>query len=261
MYCAFCLYYVICLMETYFNIRYELDKPTVLEAIDRQVRFGRAGYVCVADGVILDIVNRDPGYRKVVDEAMFSICDSSYVPLYIKWIYGRRREQYCGSQIFMDIVKCGKYRMAFMGTSQEILDGLKGNLAKVNPDVAEMDFYELPFCKVDEFDYPAIARRIEEDGADIVWVALGAPKQEIFMSLLKPHLRRGVMIAVGAAFKFYSGVNVSRAPQWMVRHHLEFVHRIFSEPRKQLRRCWGIVSSLPRLLVQEWRRSRRASRH
>ena len=248
-------------METYFNIRYEFDKARALSAIDECVRRGEPGYVCVADGVILDMVNRDPEYRRVVDGAIFSVCDSSYVPLYIKWIYGRRREQYCGSQIFMDIVSSRKYRMAFMGTSQEILDGLKGQLAKVNPDVAEMDFYELPFCKVDEFDYPAIARRIEEDGADIIWVALGAPKQEIFMSLLKPHLRRGVMIAVGAAFKFYSGVNVSRAPQWMVRHHLEFVHRIFSEPRKQLRRCWGIVSSLPRLLVQEWRRSRRASRH
>lgn len=248
-------------METYFNIRYEFDKARALSAIDECVRRGEPGYVCVADGVILDMVNRDPEYRRVVDGAIFSVCDSSYVPIYIRWIYGRRREQYCGSQIFMDIVGSRKYRMAFMGTSQEILDGLKGNLAKVNPDVAEMDFYELPFCAVGEFDYPAIARRIENDGADIIWVALGAPKQEIFMSLLKPHLRRGVMIAVGAAFKFYSGVNVSRAPQWMVRHHLEFVHRIFSEPRKQLRRCWGIVSSLPRLLVQEWRRSRRASRH
>lgn len=243
-------------METYFNIRYEFDKARALSAIDECVRRGEPGYVCVADGVILDMVNRDPAYRRVVDGAMFSVCDSSYVPLYIKWIYGRRREQYCGSQIFMDIVGSRKYRMAFMGTSQEILDGLKGQLAKVNPDVAEMDFYELPFCAVDEFDYPAIARRIEEDGADIIWVALGAPKQEIFMSLLKPHLRRGVMIAVGAAFKFYSGVNVSRAPQWMVRHHLEFVHRIISEPRKQLRRCWGIVSSLPRLLLQERKRSR-----
>ena len=42
-----------------------------------------------------------------------------------------------------------------------------------------MTFYELPFCKVTEFDYPAIAEMIEKDGADIVWIALGAPKQEI----------------------------------------------------------------------------------
>ena len=42
------------------------------------------------------------------------------------------------------------------------------------------------------------------------------------------------MIAVGAAFKFFSGQDVRRAPEWMVRHHLEFLHRIFSEPKKQI---------------------------
>ena len=146
--------------------------------------------------------------------------------------------------------------MIFMGTSQQILDGLKKNISAWNPAVAEMSFIELPFCTVDEFDYSAIAKRIEEDGADIIWIALGAPKQEIFMSRLKLHLKHGVMIAVGAAFKFYSGVNVNRAPQWMIKHHLEFVYRILNEPRKQLRRCWGIISSLPRLLFCEWRRSR-----
>lgn len=244
-------------METYFGIRYEFDQELVQKRIAQFVADGKVEYVCVTDGVIVDMVNRDDSYRKVVGGAAFSICDSSYVPLYIKWIYGRRYEQYCGSQIFNDIVRSRRYRMFFMGTSQEILDGLKQSISKWNPDVAGMSFYELPFCTVDEFDYPAIAKRVEEDGADIIWIALGAPKQEIFMSRLKPYLKRGVMIAVGAAFKFYSGVNVSRAPKWMIEHHMEFVYRIFSEPKKQLRRCWGIITSLPRLLFQEWRRSRK----
>lgn len=241
-------------MEKYFNIRYEFDREEVVKAIDTAVTTGTPGYICVSDGVILDRVNRDPEYCKVVDGAMFSICDSSYVPLYLKWIYGIRREQYCGSQIFMDIIRSRKYRMFFMGTSQEILDGLKSNLAKIDPKVAEMTFYELPFCSADEFDYPTIAEMVRNDGADIVWVALGAPKQEIFMSRLKPYLDRGVMIAVGAAFKFFSGVEAKRAPEWMVRLHLEFVYRIFCEPRKQLRRCRDIVSTLPKLLWQEYRR-------
>lgn len=120
-----------------------------------------------------------------------------------------------------------------MGTSSKILSGLKEHLTKMNPDVESMCFYDLPFRDVQDFDYPAIARMVEEDKADIIWVALGAPKQEIFMNLLKPHLKHGVMIAVGAAFKFYSGVDTKRAPKWMVKHHLEFVHRIFCEPKKQ----------------------------
>lgn len=243
-------------METYFGIRYEFDRELVQERIAQFVANGQVEYICVTDGVIVDNVNRNEDYRKVVNGSAFSICDSSYVPLYIKWIYGRRYHQYCGSQIFKDIVGMRKYRMYFMGTSQKILDGLKQKISEWNPDVANMSFYELPFCTVDEFDYPAIAKRIENDDADIIWIALGAPKQEIFMSKLKPYLHRGVMIAVGAAFKFYSGIEARRAPSWMVRMHMEFIYRIMREPRKQLRRCWGIISSLPRLLFSEWRRSK-----
>lgn len=243
-------------MDTYFNIRYEFDRKLVHDSIARRLTQEGSDYICVADGVILNTANRNKHYLEVVNGGMFSICDSSYVPLYIKWINGKRHEQYCGSEIFNDIVANRKYRMIFLGTQQPILDGLKENLKKLNPDVAGMKFVELPFCEVNEFDYPGIAKMIVEDGAEIVWIALGAPKQEIFMSMLKPHLNHGVMIAVGAAFKFFSGVDTSRAPQWMVRHHLEFIHRLCKEPQKQFKRCFHIVITLPGLLYNEWQVNR-----
>lgn len=244
-------------METYFNIRYEFDTQRVHELIDKQLTKDIPGYICVADGVILNIANRNSDYLSVINGSMFSICDSGYVPVYLKWIYGIKREQYCGSQIFMDIIQKRKYRMFFMGTSTKILAALKENLVKIDGRIANMTFYELPFCSVDQFDYPEIAGKVNADGADIIWVALGAPKQEIFMSKLKPYLHKGVMIAVGAAFKFYSGLDEKRAPDWMVKHHLEFVYRIFSEPKKQLKRCSWIIITLPGLLFGEWRRKQR----
>lgn len=241
-------------MTKYFNINYEFDKAQIYSRIDECIRCGKSDYVCVADGVVLNIANRKSDYLKVINGGMFSICDSSYVPLYIYWIYGKHYEQYCGSQIFMDIIRSRKYRMIFMGTSQSTLNGLQHNLIKENPDIVDMLFWELPYKSVDDFDYKNIAKKIETDGSEIIWVALGAPKQEIFMSKLKPYLKRGVMIAVGAAFKFYSGVEEKRAPQWMVKHHMEFIYRIFNEPKKQLRRCAWIVATLPKLLFEEWRR-------
>lgn len=244
-------------METYFNINYEFCKLKIFSTIEQQLSTSGLGYICVADGVILNNANRNPDYLKVVNGGLFSICDSSYVPLYIKWIYGKRYEQYCGSQIFIDIVQSCKYRMMFLGTSQETLDGLKVNLKKWNPDVATMTFYELPFKSVDEFDYSSIAELIEADGAEIIWIALGAPKQEIFMSKLKPYLHHGVMIAVGAAFKFYSGTVEKRAPEWMIKAHLEFVYRIFCDPKKQLKRCSWIIITLPGLLFSEWKRKQK----
>ena len=64
------------------------------------------------------------------------------------------------------------------------------------------------------------------------------------------------MIAVGAAFKFYSGTDEKRAPEWMLKAHMEFVYRIFCDPRKQLKRCGWIAVTLPRLLWAEWRRKK-----
>lgn len=243
-------------MEKYFNINYEFDKTEVLRSIDRQLEKDEAGYICVADGVILTTANRNADYLDVINGGMFAVCDSSYVPLYLKWLYGKRYGQYCGSQIFMDIIGMRKYRMIFMGTSPGTLAGLKKNLAQTDPRIADMTFYDLPYRDVNDFDYEELARIIERDKADIIWVALGAPKQEIFMSKVKPHLHRGVLIAVGAAFKFFSGTDTRRAPQWMIDCHLEFVHRIYTEPKKQLRRCFGILSALPSILYQEWRRKR-----
>lgn len=244
-------------MRKYFNIRYEFDRTRVHSCIDDRLKMPGSDYICVADGVIMNLANRRPKYMDVINGGLLTICDSSYVPLYIRMIYGHRYHQYCGAEIFFEIVASRKYRMIFLGTQQNILDGLRTNLAALNPDVKDMKFVELPFCDITGFDYEGIARMVEEDGAEIVWVALGAPKQEWFMSMLKPHLGHGIMIAVGAAFKFFSGTEINRAPEWMVRNHMEFIHRLLKEPKKQTRRCFHIVRTLPGLLAREWRNKRR----
>ena len=244
------------MIRNYFNINYEFNREEALKAIDSRVKEGGKGYVVVADGVILNNASRHPDYLEAVNASMFSVCDSSYVPVYIRWIYGEKVSQYCGCSIFGDIVASGRYRMAFLGSRQMILDSLRERLSAGHPEVRDMLFYELPFMDVEDFDYEGIAAMLEDYGADIVWVSLGAPKQELFMNRLLPYLKRGVMIAVGAAFNFYSGYGERRAPEWMQKHHLEFLWRIFQNPGKQIRRCAWIVWTLPGLLLAESRRKK-----
>ena len=246
-------------MEKFFNIRYEFDVPTVHDAIEQRISSGKPGYVCVADANILAMVHQDHSYRNVIDESMFSISDSSWVPIFIKWIYGIRHKSYCGYTIFTNFLKESKHRMIFLGAKQETLDAMQENLKGMNPGVADMKFIELPFCKVEEFDYEAIGKVINEDNPDIIWIALGAPKQEIFMNRLMPHINRGVAIAVGAVFNFYSGLdkNPKRCPKWMQKCRLEFIHRLFVEPKKQFARCKNIVRNIPGILFQEIKKKRK----
>ena len=65
--------------------------------------------------------------------------------------------------------------------------------------------YSPPFCKVEEFDYEGIAKMVKERGANIVWIALQAPKQDFFSTMLLPYLGNTLCIGVGAAFRFSLG--------------------------------------------------------
>lgn len=79
--------------------------------------------------------------------------------------------------------------MFFMGTHQSTLDGLKQQLSQLNPAVGQMSFYELPFLKVEQFDYPAIARMIETDAQGPSGIHLPHPArpQEATQALLGHH--------------------------------------------------------------------------
>jgi len=240
-------------MERYFGIPYEFDKSVVYETIDRLVRSGTKGYVCVADGVTLSACNNNnQQLKKVLDEADVVVCDSGWVPSFLRWIYGIKREQLSGSELFSTVIHAKKYNMMFLGTSNAILKPLRENISKIDPKILDMQFAALPFRPVEEFDYGKIAASINEVNPDIIWVALGMPKQEIFMHSLKPYLDKGVCIGVGAAFKFFSGLSGHRrAPKWMIKCKIEWIHRIFSEPKKQISRCWLIFKTVPKLLYRE----------
>ena len=76
---------------------------------------------------------------------------------------------------------------------------------------------------------------IQQSGADFIWVGLSSPKQEYWIANAAPLLGRGVFVGVGAAFDFHSGA-VRRAPAWMQRNGLEWLHRLISEPRRLWKR-------------------------
>lgn len=106
-------------MNTYFKINYEFDKNSVLEAIDTRLGEPGADYICVADGVILNTANRHKEYLKVVNGGMFSICDSSYVPLYIRFLYGIQYRQYCRKSNFSRYNLIAKVSDDFLGNPAE----------------------------------------------------------------------------------------------------------------------------------------------
>jgi N-acetylglucosaminyldiphosphoundecaprenol N-acetyl-beta-D-mannosaminyltransferase len=77
--------------------------------------------------------------------------------------------------------------------------------------------------------------RINQSSADVVWVGLGSPKQDLWMALHRPYLNTPLLIGVGAAFDLLAGVK-RQAPRWMQRTGLEWAFRLSQEPRRLAKR-------------------------
>ena len=122
-------------------------------------------------------------------------------------------------------------------------------------DVKQFKFEPLPFINVEGFDYESIAGNINEFSPDIIWVSLGAPKQEFFINKLYKYVDVGVLFAIGAAFNLFLGDEVNkRAPQLMRRFHLEWLFRVFQEPRRIGKRAWNYAVLMPNLIIEEKRK-------
>ena len=96
------------------------------------------------------------------------------------------------------------------------------------------------FVKLGE-DQPEIVERINAAKPDVLFVALGNPKQELWMGRSKEKLDVGAMIGIGGTFNFIAG-RVKRAPKWMQKSGLEWIYRIIQEPGRLWRRyAYGLV--------------------
>ena len=250
------------MFKEYFGIRFEFDHAEVDRIIEEHIRDKKPGYVVSLDGNNLTNAYNNPAHKEILNKSIVNNVDSAWIPRIVNSIYHTNYTNYVGTYLFIDYVKKAKYRQFFLGSNKKVLDALKTNLAQYDPKIAGMRFEELPFRKVEEFDYKGIAAMINADKPDIIWVSLGCPKQEQFMSRLLPYLQQGVMFGYGAIFNFWSGLEDApkRCPKWMNEMGMEWVFRLFSEPKKQWQRCKGIFKAYPKLYLEERQKAKAAKK-
>ena len=134
---------------------------------------------------------------------------------------GRKRgfsemERTTGPDYLKEVLKISAeegYRHYFYGSTEETLEKLKKHLEDEYPGVKVVGMYSPPFRALSETEDAEIIRMINQSDADLVWIGLGAPKQEYWMASHQGKIK-GFMVGVGAAFDYLAG-NISRAPMWM----------------------------------------------
>ena len=121
------------------------------------------------------------------------------------------------------------------GRDQGSLAQLALNLRRRLPGINIVGGYSPPFRPMTDEEEDALVDQINDARPDVLWVGIGAPKQEKWMARMRDRLDVPVMCAVGAAFDFHAG-RVSQAPAWMQDRGLEWIYRLAQEPRRLLPR-------------------------
>jgi N-acetylglucosaminyldiphosphoundecaprenol N-acetyl-beta-D-mannosaminyltransferase len=194
-------------------------------------------YVCMCNVHSVVTARREARFGNVINAADMAAPDGSPIAWYLRREGFRKQERINGPDLMW---KCCARAAAeglsvfLYGGSRRTLELLRDRLTREFRGIRLAGYYAPPFRRLMEVEDARVVRMIEASGAQIVFVALGCPKQEAWM-----HAHRGkihaVMIGVGAAFDYHAGA-LRRAPVWMRNAGCEWLHRLFSEPRRLWRR-------------------------
>ncbi|MFC4656784.1 WecB/TagA/CpsF family glycosyltransferase [Rheinheimera marina] len=144
------------------------------------------------------------------------------------------RGEYVMKLLCQEAATKGLHVGLYGGSSDEVLERVKDSLKQMYPDIVISYAYSPPFRALTNDEESAVFKEINSSRVDILFVGIGCPKQEIWMSNAKPHVGC-VMLGVGAAYDFISGSKM-HAPIWMQKIGLEWLFRLLSEPKRLWKR-------------------------
>ena len=170
----------------------------------------------------------DNDYSNILCRAELLCVDSEWLPiLYYKYGFENSRL----TEIFNELIINDRFTHLIIGGPLFKLRNFQNNSRFVNSNI---DILEVPFLDVKLFDYKEISRTINNGNYDFIWVSLGAPKQEIFISTLFPHVNKGILVGFGYLLDINSGLR--NAPEFVRYLKMEWLFRLCQQPKKQFGR-------------------------
>jgi N-acetylglucosaminyldiphosphoundecaprenol N-acetyl-beta-D-mannosaminyltransferase len=194
-------------------------------------------YVCICNVHSVVTAHQDQTFAKVIREAAMATPDGFPVAWLMRHLGVAGQERINGPDLMWQYCAEAARRgeaIYLYGGMPQTLELLQRKLLDGFPGLTIAGAFSPPFRQLTAEEDAAVVNAINASGAGTVWVSLGCPKQEQWMA---EHCGRikAVMIGVGAAFDYHAGT-IHRAPLWMQRHGLEWLHRVCSEPRRLWKR-------------------------
>lgn len=223
-----------------------------VELIVSQIEELRGKFICLSNVHTTVMAEADEEYRKVQNSAFLALPDGSPLALVQRLRGYKEAEQVPGPDLMPALWKETEnmdISHYFYGSTQETIDALHTQLQEKYPLLKIAGMESPPFRPLSEEEDREVIQRINNSGASIVWVGLGAPKQEKWMYEHQDRIN-ALMLGVGAGFDFHAGM-VKRAPLWMRKHYLEWLYRLVQDPGRLWKRYVGTNSKFLMLSIKD----------
>lgn len=194
-------------------------------------------YVCICNVHSVVTSGQDAEFGRVVTEADMATPDGAPVAWMLRKLGFAGQQRINGPDLMWKYCEQAAQRkesIFLYGSTAETLAILQTRLLAAFPGLQIAGAISPPFRALSEEEDAADVACINASGAGTVWVSLGCPKQEKWMAAHRGRVK-AVMIGVGAAFDYHAGT-IKRAPLWMQRRGLEWLHRLCSEPGRLWKR-------------------------
>jgi N-acetylglucosaminyldiphosphoundecaprenol N-acetyl-beta-D-mannosaminyltransferase len=212
----------------------DVTMDETLAIIGEMVRARIPRYIATANLDFAAQASRDVELQRILLDAHLVLCDGTPLVWASRWLQAPLRERVAGSdlapRLARDAAEHG-YRLFFLGSDEAVLKEAKARLEARHPGLQICGVYAPPFARLLDLNNQEIAAAVRAARPDILFVALGAPKQEKWIHMHYRALDVPCCIGVGASLDFIAG-KVSRAPRWMHGLGLEWMYRLLQEPRR-----------------------------
>lgn len=206
--------------------------------IDGWIRRREANYVCIT-GVhgVMESQAR-PELKRIHNQAGMVTPDGMPM-VWINWLRGNTHvRRVYGPDLMRNTCLKGVargYKHYLYGGAEGVAETLTAQLQKDYPGIEIAGSYTPPFRPLTPTEDADVVKRINDSGADIVWVGLSTPKQEYWMAEHVGRIEVPVMVGVGAAFDFLAGLK-SQAPRIVQKIGMEWFYRMVTEPKRLAKR-------------------------
>ncbi|MDV8055981.1 WecB/TagA/CpsF family glycosyltransferase [Rhodococcus sp. IEGM 1343] len=207
----------------------------VIDSAQKQVSIP----IRLSNAYCVALAGNDGNYSRLLNGRGVNFPDGTPVVWFMRWraADGHHAKRVRGPSLFGEVLSKGRESSLshfFLGTDSDTLSKLVQNVSSQYPGVKISGTYDPPFGPVTESFIEECVKKIENTDAQIVWVALGTPKQDYVAARLADRTARPCL-GVGAAFDFHAGT-VREAPEWIQRSGMEWVYRLSQDPRRLWKR-------------------------